>query len=58
MTINRAWVVHTLGGLIASGAVFGLVEAFVPAGYKAQAYAVLPTVAYLLGVALPTPVKQ
>ena len=58
MAVNRAWLLHTIGGLVASGAVYGLIDAFVPAGHKAEAYALIPVVAYLVGVAAPTPVKQ
>lgn len=46
---------HGVGSLVASGAVYGIIEAFVPQGYKAQAYALVPVVAYLVGVMAPPP---
>ena len=55
MTINREWLKHCVGSLVASGAIYGLIAAFVPQGHKAQAYALVPVVAYLTGVAAPSP---
>lgn len=49
------WIKHALGSLIAGGAIYGLIEAFVPAGYKAEAYSLVPTIAYMVGVRAPTP---
>jgi len=58
VTINRAWLIHTAGGLVASGAIYGLVDAFVPQGHRAEAYALIPVVAYLTGVGVPSPPKE
>jgi hypothetical protein len=58
LAAKRAWLLHMVGGLVASGAVYGLIDAFAPAGHRAEAYALIPVIAYLAGVAAPTPVKQ
>ena len=52
---QRQWLLHVAGGVVASGAIYGLIEVFVPQGYKAEAYALVPVAAYVLGVAVPTP---
>lgn len=51
------WATHLTASMVASGAVYGLIEAFVPQGHKAQAYALVPVVAYLVGVVQPPPPK-